>query len=725
MTGIIPIGGAPEATLPLRSLYISDDALVLQARSIRAGKENRSCFADDVWDLSPANHREVFAGGVIAWTKVENPSLRLPFKEYTYARLNRPLGKDRPWKVATAYTWVVGPAVQFVRFVTETLEIGSLTALTPDMLNSFGHWVRSQPWSKEHQSRLLGVPRDLHRYNERISYERIGFQPWKGRRGGRAVTHGPRSVKENSTPRVPEDLMGPFLNGALIYVREFAPEILDAFRRHVRVIEEAPEPNMRQKRPILPRLEEYAERLRAEGRGVPDLNPYNVRWYDAARARAAEDPTAFANFSWIATEGLRTDSSAAISSTYKDWVAALIEEVGLEGVRAQRERPGSLVALLGHGLYGLALKYEIRHLISACYAVVTYLSGMRPSESVSLRPGCCRTELSEDGSVPRLKIAGMLYKHQEETGVPETWVVIEPVHEAIRVLEELHGIAGTPTTESLFTKINLGEKESRAFQGKDAEDGLCSFRDHLNELAIRPGRVSAVPDHAGKPWYFTSTQFRRTLAWYIVHEPFGVVAGAIQYKHAEIATMQGYAGTGGGGFRDEVVRTRMRRNLTLAREMYEARKRGNPTGAGAGAAAVDAELDAIRAELGDFPGAVAVDDVSIMKRLKSIALMLHAGIMNDCMYREETAACRAWQVTPAIPVFSRCRPDLCPNSRIERRHRPVWERAHANAEALLGMPRGVTANQTAILEHDRDRYRRVLDELDALIEEHADEFAQT
>lgn len=37
------------------------------------------------------------------------------------------------------------------------------------------------------------------------------------------------------------------------------------------------------------------------------------------------------------------------------------------------------------------------------------------------------------------------------------------------------------------------------------------------------------------PWRSSARQFRRTLAWHLAHQPFGVVAGARQYQHAELA----------------------------------------------------------------------------------------------------------------------------------------------------------------------------------------------
>ncbi|MFF7579134.1 hypothetical protein ACFZBE_29780 [Streptomyces sp. NPDC008061] len=82
---------------------------------------------------------------------------------------------------------------------------------------------------------------------------------------------------------------------------------------------------------------------------------------------------------------------------------------------------------------------------------------------------------------------------------------------------------------------------------------LCKFRDHLNTLFSTPDApfIPTAPGLAepartgdasggahrvaGAPWAFDTRQFRRTLAWYIAHRPFGVVAGSLRYKHARLA----------------------------------------------------------------------------------------------------------------------------------------------------------------------------------------------
>ena len=45
-----------------------------------------------------------------------------------------------------------------------------------------------------------------------------------------------------------------------------------------------------------------------------------------------------------------------------------------------------------------------------------------------------------------------------------------------------------------------------------------------------------------------TSQFRRTLAWFIARQLGGSIAGAIQYRHHSIQMFEGYAGTSDSGF---------------------------------------------------------------------------------------------------------------------------------------------------------------------------------
>jgi hypothetical protein len=69
-------------------------------------------------------------------------------------------------------------------------------------------------------------------------------------------------------------------------------------------------------------------------------------------------------------------------------------------------------------------------------------------------------------------------------------------------------------------------------------------------LATETGpATSPAGDHSAR---LSTSQFRRTLAWFIGRRPGGSIAGAIQYRHHSIQMFEGYAGTSDSGFRAEV-----------------------------------------------------------------------------------------------------------------------------------------------------------------------------
>ncbi len=183
---------------------------------------------------------------------------------------------------------------------------------------------------------------------------------------------------------------------------------------------------------------------------------------------------------------------------------------------------------------------------------------------------------------------------------------------------------------------------------------LARFRDHVNDLFSTPDGLFIPNDTAtrpdepgiegetggeeGLPWAFNTRQFRRTLAWHIAHQPFGVVAGAKQYKHAQVALFEGYAGTSASGFAAEVAAEEAVALLDYAEELYRDWNDGGRAGGGA-AQRVAAEFERIRREMGDLPGVVA-SPARLRTMLQHLTKVLHPGILNDCFYQPATAVCR-------------------------------------------------------------------------------------
>ncbi|MEU5869521.1 hypothetical protein ABZ815_50750 [Nonomuraea sp. NPDC047529] len=177
---------------------------------------------------------------------------------------------------------------------------------------------------------------------------------------------------------------------------------------------------------------------------------------------------------------------------------------------------------------------------------------------------------------------------------------------------------------------------------------LKNFRDHVNELfstpeaLFIPHEVATGDDEDGTnaeglPWDFDTRQFRKTLAWHIAHQPFGIVAGARQYQHAWNSMFEGYAGTSASGFATEVAAEEAVTKLDYLEDLYRDWNDGGRASGGA-AQRIDAEFDRIRRELGDLPGVVASPS-RLRTMLRHLTKVLHPGVLNDCFFQPAIAVC--------------------------------------------------------------------------------------
>ncbi|MFJ1618467.1 hypothetical protein ACIO8F_40120 [Streptomyces sp. NPDC087228] len=75
---------------------------------------------------------------------------------------------------------------------------------------------------------------------------------------------------------------------------------------------------------------------------------------------------------------------------------------------------------------------------TAAIITAAAISGMRASELMELRIGCRRPPEESVLGLARYRIASKIVKGQPLGGTHDEWVVIEPVHCAIGLLEQLH-----------------------------------------------------------------------------------------------------------------------------------------------------------------------------------------------------------------------------------------------------------------------------------------------
>lgn len=345
-----------------------------------------------------------------------------------------------------------------------------------------------------------------------------------------------------------------------------------------------------------------------------------------------------------------------------------------------------------------------RHLGTAAFIVGAYLTGMRPSEVLGLKTGCCPDpEPDAEGRTGRHLIRGREYKSAVDeqgnhlsAGMERSapWVAITPVVNAIRVLEKM-----VPEGGLLFDSRAHDRHHQPTATGSMVHRSMrCridDFVDWANTEAARQNLANETipPDPHGR---IGLKRFRRSLAWHIARRPNGHVALAIQYGHMRSAVVSGrYASRGRDGIHDlldiETVRA-------VADTVAELRDHLDNGGGVSGPAARDAIKIAARAP--KF-GGTTITAKTARRLVTNPDLMIYDNpqALLLCRYKPDRALCQR-DGTKDAPKLEACDP-ACGNVVRTDRHaaqlrtranqleeqathtpQPIGERLRANAAKL-------------------------------------------
>lgn len=699
MTAIAP-------TIPTETWAISRtrraDEIVLATHALKPGTDETSLsrFVDDRWDLAPAIFRENVPRSLVTvdFSSLEDPWQRLTAKEFIWARMNE--ASPLPTQACLAPTMAratLHMLAGFMAFVANHAGRFAMHLVDQALLDAYLAELKRQPGRNRGRiAHIIDVPVMLDRYGRFLTLSNFSCRPWRGRPAVRVAGVVPQPMTaENRTPRIPEPVIGALLRWSLKYIDVFAEDIFAA-RAELDRLERARR-ETRNGMALSDRLDIYIGRRCVEGFGIP------VR-----TIMMSGDVEPGINFHLI---GLQLGCEAR----------------HLTGRPLLRRRLEQALARLGGEAGGLdspiavdpdtgrpwrerfdqhSLAQEERMLQAAAYIVCAYLTGMRDSELQAMRMGCLSISPSADGRIERHRITSTVYKSRTAAGENAEWVTIAPVARAIDVAERLsrrqREARGVDTIWQTLAMNSGNRDELRGGTLALIND----FRAHLDE---RSGEEPMIPHVGGGPWWFTSRQFRRTLAWHIANRPFGTVAGKIQYKHASVAIFEGYAGSSPSGFRIEVEQERALGQLDDVVAYYEDAIRRELPPAGPAAARLRREFEHIRDKLGDLPGRI-VDSQRLRAMLAHLGRTLHVGLLADCFFDPDTALCLDREEAPverSAPALPHCRPDRCPNACITRRHLAPWQASITEGERMLSEGRPSPLQRQALLQ-DNERKRRLI-----------------
>jgi hypothetical protein len=604
-------------------------------------------------------------------------------KELCYAKLAGPLpeGHRRPSMVSIRK--------QFTEFkiLADWLEAHGRPAIgkiTVAHIDAFRKQQAGRGISASWQGQLQRAVRDLWVFADLLS-QRLAFDPQQAFDDWHAPRRG-KQPAENRTDRIPEPVLGPLLRWALRWVEELSGDILAA-RPEWQHLFSWDWTRLRGHRPpgsktAAPIVEALFDRYRNAGRPLPG-GPAGV------------------NVSHLSREAGAARGNFARTHIGTDLLARAVAELGVDD-DAYLWTPMT-VALDGQLWldkmpYRLYRFYEQR-LNAACYIVIAYLSGMRDGEVKHLRRGCLSSDTSSDGRLARHRLTSQTFKGETSPlGVSATWVVGAPVARAITILEQLQPAEQQWLFAPLATSHHRGRRRAGRDHGnevlssKATNEDIAGFIAWVNDYCAAHGRTDAVPHVQGRPPRVISSQFRRTLAWFIARRPGGSIAGAIAYRHHSLQMFEGYAGTSASGFRAEVeAEQALARGEDLA-VMVERHEHTRLAGPAADEAGI--RLQEFGGHVG-FAGTVPADRRQLAKLMARHDPHIYPGRFVTCVHNPDRALCH--NGTRTSPSLGDCQPLACRNVALTDANLAEWD------QQLADIDRALDGDGTALAPYVRDR----------------------
>lgn len=657
----------------------------------------RCRFGDPVWDLSAAIEDRHNAGQAVHWEGFPTP-FRHACKLYLFALLN--IVDDAPRLDSSRSLYphiktILGELVPLRRFTTWLVERGvtSFSQVSAEHLDDYlRHVTETSGVSAQSKRSALQAIKRLHVYRDALpSHCRLPAGPLWGGASARGLAHYESSWgKPNTTPRIHPDVMEPLLSAALAVTHTVAADLLPAARnllamRHL-AHQIAPDIRRAPTRTVslLDTTKAQLECLLA-ALGRNDASLPGIRTGDTISV----DLMGLAVGGWLNyTELKRMRETSALVAKYGlpirvDLLRAnTFSAIGTHSWRDAPVAAGELVELL-------------RHVTTACFLVIAYLSGVRTGEALNLRRGC----ISRDSKLALTLMSGQQLKaddrRRDRSPATIPWVVTDETAHAVAVLEQI------TVSDLLFPAFNMCSQERFLFGATrtrtpgSINTDITSFIEWFNRdvaSAVSHPLIGADPDGT-----IQVPRLRRTLAWHIVRRPGGTIAGATQYGHLYTQMIQGYAGGADAGFLDDITFEQFLHRAEIIHDDSQRLEHGEHV---SGPAADEYRARIARAST--FGGLTVTTKTQVANALKNPDLQVHHGAVVTCVFRRATAACLEPSDSSAEPFWSRCRLSCVNAARTDRDAANLRQHVTALQQdlATLALPEPLRQRiQVRLIEH--------------------------
>jgi integrase len=467
------------------------------------------------WSTFPLTLREPFR--LAAWVL-----LNFPVPDALLARKTRMRGHLSALRThKTVLDWRAFATWLDERGTTE------LAAVTTEMLADYSTYLTTtRTLARNTAVSHLGALTRLHAYAPLLpAFMRLTAPPWET---GDAYEYlsAARPAGENMTEPLSPGTIGPLLIWALRFVEDLSTDILAGHAENQRLRTIAADAGHRPRSAEAPALRAYLHDLESAGKPLP-------------AGRRDGKPTVARNY--IAGITGCPASKVEKALRHPKWQRYLEENPGpcpldIPITATIDDQPWI------HSIDHFQIEALVAHLNTACFIVIAYLTGMRPSEVLSLRAGCCPEpppSAEDEGSTARRHlIRARHYKtaydqdgNHLSAGVLRLapWVAVPQVAAAIRILEMQAAPAG------LLFPTNDTNRTGRSVTYSTMNRRIDEFVSWVND---QTGQATIPPDPHGR---IGTRRFRRTLAWHIARQPGGLVALAVQYGHMRTLVSESYA----------------------------------------------------------------------------------------------------------------------------------------------------------------------------------------
>ncbi len=374
---------------------------------------------------------------------------------------------------------------------------------------------------------------DLVDYRDLFTSDRVPavLRPWGGATAS-AVAEMPSGRQGNKTPAVRAEVLQPMLAAALHLVRALGPHVVE-LNEQIREIDNVwatGAPGLRHRSPaMVSAVKRLLADHQATGTPLPMLEEHDVNRRLTA-GWDASDPLLPVSTGVLARQAGYVQFWAKWMPALREPLIDTLSTVGVEKIfgRDAAEAPtadGTTLLPWTLPLHRSEAAALIGIARTAAIVVLAAASGMRASELMELRVGCRRVEEPIPG-LKRYRVVSKIIKGQGLGGTDDEWVVIEPVHQAIELIEQLHD---DPRDGALL----LSRFSFRV--------RYLWFRAWVNSPAGARLGLAPIPDEP-----VALRMLRRTVALEMAHRPGGVLAAKLHLKHIAAATTEGYAARPGG-----------------------------------------------------------------------------------------------------------------------------------------------------------------------------------